>query len=83
MSNMWVGKRLEYVGRFSKEIEEENPSLRYVIPYKSAVYVTIKADGDGISVIGRSSKYIQPGPRKIGYKRPISAGMKSRYLPKK
>lgn len=83
MSNMWVGKRLEYVGRFSKEIEEENPSLRYVIPYKSAVYVTLKADGDGISVIGRSSKYIQPGPRKLGYKRPISAGMKSRYLPKK
>ena len=83
MSNMWVGKRLEYSGRFTPEIEKENPSLKYVIPYKSAVYATVTADEEGIRVIGKSSKYVQPGPRKIGYKRPISAGMKSRYLPKK
>jgi len=77
MSNMWVGKRMQYSGRFSEEIEKENGSLKYLIPYRSAVFSVVTLDEEGVSVKGRNSSYVQPGPRKLGFKGKISAGAKS------
>ena len=77
MSNMWVGKRRQYEGRFSEEIEKNNPCLKYLIPYRSAVYSVVTLDDEGVTVKGRNSSYVQPGPRKLGYKGKISAKSRS------
>ena len=77
MSNMWVGENLAYSGRFPEEIEKLYSSLKYVIPYKEAVYSIVTLDDSGVRVEGVESKYVQPGPRKIGFKGTISAKARS------
>ena len=77
MSNQWVGKANSCPGRFSQEIERKNPSLQYVIPYEKAIYSIVTLDETGVSVKGVCSGYVQPGPRKMGYKGRITSGAKS------
>lgn len=77
MSNMWVGKRRQYEGRFSPEIEKNNPCLKYLIPYRTAIYSIVTLDENGVSVKGKNSSYVQPGPRKLNYTGKISAKSKS------
>ena len=78
-SNMWVGSRAEPQKRFSDEIEEKYPSLKYVIPYTRALFSIVTLDKDGVFVKGRSARYVQPGPRKIGFKESISSKTKTFY----
>lgn len=68
MSNYWLDKPYEYMGRYTAEIDERYPNIRYVVPYRDAVFgiVTIK---DGvIDIKGRQSEFVGPTPAEQGRK---------------
>ncbi len=71
-SCMWVGEGEMERARYSPEIEKEFPNLKYVIPYEKPVYSIITINDEGISVEGVDGRYVQPGPKSIGYKDLIS-----------
>ena len=67
MSDTWVDEEYQAI-RFSAEIEEKYPNVRYTMPYDRAIFSIVTLDSEGISVEGIEGKYIEPGPDKLGYK---------------
>lgn len=62
MSNQWVGGNFKRA-RFSKEIEEKFPWVRYTAPYKDALYAIVTLHGNGtIEIEGVQSEWISPSP---------------------
>ena len=76
ISNMWVGEDFEAV-RYCEKTEKLYPNLKYTIPYATPIYALVEMDDDGIKVIGKNGRYVQPGPKKIGFKDLISPSIKS------
>ena len=74
-SNMWVEPLR--ADKYSKKMIEKYPNLIYVIPFQKPTYAIITLDEDGVSVQGMTGKYVQPGPKKVGWKRKISPSVKS------
>lgn len=73
MSNMWVDEEYQAL-RFSKEIDEKYPNVRYTIPYDRAIFSIVTLHSDGVEVKGVKGNYIAPGPEELKYtKTPISA----------
>ena len=75
-SNMWVDEEYQAL-RFSAEIEEKYPNVRYTIPYDRALFSIVTLDEEGISVKGVEGDYVQPGPKELGYTKQISASSSS------
>ena len=74
-SNMWVDR---FSGkRYCEKTEEKCPNLRYVIPFQKATYAIVSLDEQGVSVQGMTGRYVQPGPKKVGWKGKISPSVKS------
>lgn len=76
MTNMWVDLAFE-TRRFSDEIEEKYPNIRYTIPYSRPVYAIVTLDSEGVTVKGVEGDYVKPGPDEIGYKKKISPSSNS------
>jgi UDP-2,3-diacylglucosamine pyrophosphatase LpxH len=76
MTNMWVDEDYQAF-RFSKEIDEKYPNVRYTIPYDRAIFSIVTLDDEGVAVKGVNGNYIQPGPEELGYEKPISPSSKS------
>lgn len=91
MSNCWLGTRFVCEGRYGKEIDEKFKSIRYVAPYKDAVYAIITMDDEGVDIKGTKSDYVGPSPEEMGvygegskFKEAnivITAEIQDRYLP--
>ena len=79
ISNSWLGEEYE-AKRFSDEVEETHPNLRYTAPYKDAVFAIIEADSDEINIHGYSSEFIPPCPDELGFKDKLSACVTSRKI---
>lgn len=68
-SYAWVGQKMEYSGRFSKEVEEKYSNLKYTLPYEKSVYAIIEINSNGEIIIeGVESGFIKPGPQELGAK---------------
>ncbi len=86
MSNMWVGKKWERTGRYSEEIDEKFPSIRYVIPYENSQFAIITMDEKGADIKGTKGGFVGESPDEMGMdikamKHPITSTVEDRYLP--
>lgn len=92
MSNYWLGEEFTQLERYTKEIDEKHPNIRYVAPYADAVFSIVTLDGQGATVKGRQSTIVGTAPKEQGvYEKgtnfcrqlwsPITAAQKDRYLP--
>lgn len=92
MSNYWLGTEFDHPERYTKQIDEKYPNLRYTVPYQDAVFAIVTLDEAGATVRGRSSALVGATPEQQGvYERgtafcrrlwsPITAAQTDRYLP--
>lgn len=65
-SNQWVGEKYACPERFSDEINQKRPALKYTLPYKDALYGVVTLTGDGMQLKGVKSEFIAPGPEELG-----------------
>jgi predicted phosphodiesterase len=65
MSYQWVGEKYQVV-RFSKEIDNKYPSIKYTIPYRDPIYAFIEINDKRIIIRGKKSSYVGPGPSEMG-----------------
>jgi len=67
MSYYWMGGDYLQV-RYSKEIDEQYPYIKYTAPYKDPIYATVEVDPRGfIRITGRKSSWVGPAPWELGY----------------
>lgn len=83
MSDIWVGEKYMNESRFSKEINELNPSLKYTIPYTEPLFATVSVGKGKISITGVTGDFFKPGPGESGipdiiYDLPATASIKDR-----
>lgn len=65
-SYRWVGEKFLTV-RYSKEIDEQYPWIKYTIPYKDPLYTFINIDPKGKLIIEpKATEFVGPGPRELG-----------------
>ena len=65
-SNQWVGEKYACPERFSDEINQKRPALKYTLPYKDALYGVVTLTGDGMQLKGVKSEFIAPGLEELG-----------------
>ena len=70
-SYRWVGDDYQHV-RYSKEIDEAYPWIKYTIPYKDPLFTFLDIDPVGeLRIKARSTEFVGPGPKEMGMpKRP-------------
>lgn len=67
MSYQWLGGDYLQV-RYSEEIDEKYPWIKYTAPYKDPVYATVTLEPDGtIKIEGTKSEWVGPSPQEMGY----------------
>ncbi len=84
MSYFWMGGDYLHI-RYSKEIDEQFPYIKYTAPYKDPLFATVEIDSRGIiRITGRESSWVGPNPFELGYsgiqKEKISSRITSREL---
>ena len=81
-SYAWVGSKLEYSGRFSKEVEEKYSNLKYTLPYQKSVFALVEINSKGtIKIEGIQGDFIKPGPDELGAQNhQYSASISNRVL---
>lgn len=93
MSNHWLGTDYATLLRYDSETDEKYPDIRHVAPYSKALFAIMELDKDGITVKGRSGKFIGKTPEELGFyekkrgkeliekSEPLAtAGIEDRYL---
>ena len=67
MSYLWMGGDYLQV-RYSNEIDEQYPYIKYTAPYKDPIFATVEIDSRGIiRITGRESSWVGPDPWELGY----------------
>jgi predicted MPP superfamily phosphohydrolase len=65
-SYRWVGDDYQYV-RYSKEIDEKYPWIKYTIPYKDPLFTFLEIDPAGyLTLEPKSTEFVGPGPEEMG-----------------
>lgn len=67
MSYQWVGKEYSAAERFSQEINEKRPVLKYTIPYHEALFAMVTIHDGKIVLEGTQTDFIKPGPEELKY----------------
>ncbi len=92
MSCLWLDLAFTYLGRYTEEIDEKYPNMRYVAPYKDPLFAIITVDDDGIDIKGVQSEWVGPSPDELGAKEDwswckdipdLSPSIQDRYIPLK
>ncbi len=65
MSYSWVGGDYKKV-RYSPEIDEKYPWIKYTIPYKDPLYAFVTIENGILGIKGKKSVFVGPGPEEIG-----------------
>ncbi len=65
MSYQWVGNKYSAPERFSPEINEKRPSLKYTIPYEEPLFAMVTIHNGKVVVEGTQTTYIKPGPEEL------------------
>lgn len=62
-SNIWGGSQFTNTERFPAEVYKQYTSLKYIIPYRNALYATVDIYSNGkVKIKGTKSSYIPPAP---------------------
>lgn len=62
-SNIWGGSQFTNTERFPAEVYKQYTSLKYIIPYRDALYATVDIYSNGkVKIKGTKSSYIPPAP---------------------
>ena len=61
-SDQWVDKTYECKTRFSEDLYQEYPSLKYVMPWEDCLYAIVEINKKGLELKGKESKFIPPTP---------------------
>lgn len=85
MSYYWAGEGFDHE-TYGKEVEAAHPMLRYVFPYRDPLFAIVEITDAGIRIEGRKSEIVGASPEalrffKKGLADPITASVKSRFLP--
>ncbi len=65
-SYRWVGGDHQHI-RYSKQIDEKYPWIKYTIPYKDPLFTFVEINPKGyLTIEGRSSEFVGPGPKEMG-----------------
>jgi predicted phosphodiesterase len=65
MSYSWVGEKYKRI-RYSQEVDEKYPWIKYTIPYKEPLYAIVSVGPKGIKITGRKTEFVGPGPKALG-----------------
>ena len=65
-SYRWVGGEFKHI-RYSKEIDDKYPWIKYTIPYKDPLFTFVEIDPAGLLKIeSRNTEFVGPGPIELG-----------------
>lgn len=92
MSCYWVDTKYEVKERYGIEIDEKYPNIRYVIPYRDAVYSIVNLNQNGAEIKGVHSSEVGVSAIELGLgkngssngknlREEITASSQNRYLP--
>jgi hypothetical protein len=65
MSYEWLGNKYKPI-RYSKEIDEKFPYVKYTVPYKDPLFALVKIDDTSIHIEGVKRLFVGPSPKKFG-----------------
>ena len=66
MSYHWLGENYQHI-RYSKEVDESYPWIKYTVPYKDPIWAYIEISSNGmLRLRGRSTTFVGPSPQEIG-----------------
>jgi len=65
MSYYWAGSDYQSI-RYSEEIDEEFPWIKSTIPYAKPLYAFVEINNESISIEGKKTSFVGPGPEKLG-----------------
>lgn len=66
MSNQWLDVAYTCPERYTKEIDEKYPNIKYTVPYRDPVYAIVTLDRDSIHIQGTQSEFVGPSPEELG-----------------
>ena len=53
--------------RYTKEIDEKSPNIKYTVPYKDSLYAIVIIDDNGIGIKGAESEFVGIDPKDHGF----------------
>lgn len=65
MSYSWLGGDFKTV-RYSEEIDEKFPWIKYTVPYKEPLFAFVEIDENNIKIFGKQSVFVGPTPEDLG-----------------
>lgn len=66
MSYQWLGDSYVKI-RYSTEIDQKHPNIKYTVPYKDPIYTIAEIDSRGVfSIKGASTSFVGPSPEELG-----------------
>lgn len=78
MSEMWLGRKYKCDTRYTSNIYKNHSALKYVAPYKDPLYAIMEIDPKQyINIKGKTSTFIAPGPKQLGYDDTINGRTKA------
>ena len=66
MTYQWLGEKYQYDQRYSPDIYEKFPYIKYMAPYDRALFAFVTISSGGIEIEGQSGKYVGPSPEDLG-----------------
>lgn len=78
-SYRWVGDKFKHI-RYSEEIDEKYPWVKYTIPYKDSLFTFLDIDPAGtLKIEPKSTTFVGAGPEELGMpERPVNDPIVSR-----
>lgn len=66
MSYQWLGEEFQQI-RYSKEIDEEYPWIKFTVPYKDPIWAIAEFSGDKtFRLVGKLTEFVGPSPEELG-----------------
>ncbi|MCE4566974.1 metallophosphoesterase [Maribellus sp. CM-23] len=69
MSYSWLGGDYQTI-RYSKEIDEKFPWIKYTVPYADPLFAFIEIDQNKIQIHGVESTFVGPSPEELRFPKP-------------
>ncbi len=66
MSYSWLGGDYQTI-RYSKEIDEKYPWIKYTVPYEKPLFAFVELDKRKIQIEGAQSQFVGPAPDELGF----------------
>lgn len=80
MSNYWVGLSNACPNRYTKEIDEKYPNIKYTVPYTTPVFAIVTLDESGATIKGVKAEFAGSTPEELRiFDDPVSGAVFRRY----